>query len=30
MAQRVLVEALRQVVGEANVLNAPVHLQLYQ
>src|SRR5664279_1415388 len=30
MAQSVLVKELRQVVGDANVLNTPVHLQLYQ
>ena len=30
MAQSVLVKELRQIVGDANVLNTPVHLQLYQ
>jgi glycolate oxidase len=30
MAQNVLVEELRRVVGDANVLDAPVQLQLYQ
>ena len=29
MAQSVLVKELRQIVGDANVLNTDVHLQLY-